>query len=120
MLHQSASHLLGASLPCPLDRGPELTFAEPSRSAFSTIDPAPASTSSPFASSLDVTKSTLSVPELQANLNNTSLSLFERYRAMFALRNDGRKEAVLALASGFGDESALFRYAPSLLSLELS
>lgn len=40
---------------------------------------------------------------------NTKLSLFERYRAMFALRNDGGKEAVLALATGFEDESSLFR-----------
>ena len=40
---------------------------------------------------------------------NPSLPLFDRYRAMFALRNDGGKEAVLALASGFDDDSALFR-----------
>lgn len=29
---------------------------------------------------------------------------------MFALRNDGSEQAVLALASGFNDESALFRH----------
>ncbi len=53
---------------------------------------------------------------------DTSLPLFERYRAMFGLRNragpmeDGRirpakesKEAVVALAEGFRDGSALFR-----------
>lgn len=38
-----------------------------------------------------------------------SLSLFERYRAMFALRNIGTKDAVLALATGFGGDSPLFR-----------
>lgn len=42
---------------------------------------------------------------------NRKLPLFERYRAMFALRDFGgaSREAVLALADGFGDESALFR-----------
>jgi deoxyhypusine monooxygenase len=53
---------------------------------------------------------------------DTNLPLFERYRAMFGLRNragptpDGRprsaqevKEAVEALAEGFKDSSALFR-----------
>ena len=41
---------------------------------------------------------------------DTSLTLFERYRAMFALRNRGNEEAVLALAQGFQDDSALFRH----------
>ncbi|KAK4052050.1 deoxyhypusine hydroxylase [Microbotryomycetes sp. JL201] len=76
--------------------------------AFNTIDPAPASTHSPLAAS--TAKSDLSVTELQKKLMDTSLPLFERYRAMFALRNDGSKEAVLALATGFEDESALFRH----------
>ena len=78
------------------------------RSQFATIDPAPASSHSPLATSSAV--SALSVPELEATLLDAKLSLFDRYRAMFALRNDGGKEAVLALARGFSDESALFRY----------
>lgn len=41
-----------------------------------------------------------SVPELRQALLNESLPLFERYRAMFALRNLGSEEAVLALAAG--------------------
>lgn len=80
-------------------------------SQFATIDPAPASSSShsPLAAANHTTKSVLPVTELQKTLMDPALSLFERYRAMFALRNDGGKEAVLALASGFEDESALFR-----------
>ena len=75
---------------------------------FPTIDPAPASLHSPLAANTQ--PSTQSVPELQATLMDTSLNLFERYRAMFALRNDGGREAVLALATGFDDASALFRH----------
>lgn len=41
-----------------------------------------------------------SVPELRLTLLNESLPLFERYRAMFALRNHGSEEAVLALGAG--------------------
>lgn len=67
---------------------------------FPTIDPAPASSTGPT-----------DVPSLRADLLNTKKPLFERYRAMFALRDYGgnSREAVLALAEGFGDESALFR-----------
>lgn len=41
-----------------------------------------------------------SVPELRSTLLDDSLPLFERYRAMFALRNLGNEEAVLALGDG--------------------
>lgn len=41
-----------------------------------------------------------SVSELRRVLLDQSLPLFERYRAMFALRNLGSKEAALALADG--------------------
>ena len=82
-------------------------------SQFATIDPAPASSHSPLATASTV--SALSVPDLEKTLLDNKLSLFERYRAMFALRNDGGKEAVLALARGFNDESALFRSVTSLL-----
>lgn len=43
-----------------------------------------------------------SVPELRMQLLDESLPLFERYRAMFALRNLGSEEAVLALGDGKG------------------
>ena len=49
------------------------------------------------------------VPNLRAQLLNKSLSLFERYRAMFALRDIGTPAAVDALADGFTDDSALFK-----------
>eukprot|EP00049_Salpingoeca_infusionum_P012335 m.225252 g.225252 ORF g.225252 m.225252 type:complete len:296 (+) comp15157_c2_seq15:290-1177(+) len=48
--------------------------------------------------------------ELKADLLNTDLSLFQRYRALFALRNDGSEEAVLAIVAGLDDTSALFRH----------
>ncbi|XP_054646615.1 deoxyhypusine hydroxylase isoform X2 [Dunckerocampus dactyliophorus] len=51
-----------------------------------------------------------SVPELRTTLLDESLPLFERYRAMFALRNLGSEEAVLALGDGLKCSSALFRH----------
>ncbi|KAI1891605.1 hypothetical protein AGOR_G00145510 [Albula goreensis] len=51
-----------------------------------------------------------SVQELRAQLLSESLPLFERYRAMFALRNLGTEEAVLALGDGLQCGSALFRH----------
>jgi hypothetical protein len=38
------------------------------------------------------------------------LPLFQRYRAMFTLRNIGDKEAIEALCAGFNDKSALFKH----------
>ncbi len=72
------------------------------KSSYSSVDPAP---------SLPSTNDTRSeVTKLTAELNNTALSLFNRYRAMFRLRDIGSPEAVYALASGFKDTSALFRH----------
>lgn len=51
-----------------------------------------------------------SVSELRENLLDESQSLFERYRAMFALRNVNSDEAVLALCDGLKCTSALFRH----------
>ena len=50
------------------------------------------------------------IESLRVALTNPALPLFERYRAMFALRNIGTDEAVDALASGFSDDSALFKF----------
>ncbi len=36
--------------------------------------------------------------------------MFERYRAMFALRNNGNEESILALCCGLKCKSALFRH----------
>lgn len=86
--------------------GPAHYIADTSSPDFPTIDPAPASSTGPT-----------DVPSLRADLLNTKKPLFERYRAMFALRDYGgnSREAVLALAEGFGDESALFRLVQSRL-----
>ncbi|XP_074524359.1 deoxyhypusine hydroxylase [Halichoeres trimaculatus] len=51
-----------------------------------------------------------SVSELRSALLDESLPLFERYRAMFALRNLGNEEAALALGDGLQCSSALFRH----------
>ncbi|KAM3620176.1 uncharacterized protein V6R79_019385 [Siganus canaliculatus] len=51
-----------------------------------------------------------SVSDLRSTLLDESLPLFERYRAMFALRNLGSEEAVLALGDGLQCSSALFRH----------
>lgn len=54
--------------------------------------------------------SSTDVPALRATLLDTKLPLFERYRAMFALRNIGTPAAVDALADGLADDSALFKH----------
>lgn len=69
-------------------------------SAFTSIDPAP-----PMA-----TDKESKVEKLQSILNDQEKPLFERYRAMFRLRDLGTDEACLALASGFSDPSALFKH----------
>ncbi|CAF0779562.1 unnamed protein product [Adineta ricciae] len=65
--------------------------------SFPTIDPAP-----PLAPK--------TIDELKEILLDEKRSLFERYRAMFALRNIGTDEAVLAICEGFRASSALFRH----------
>lgn len=66
---------------------------ENSKSVYCSVDPAPPATK------------TRSVKELGEQLMDTSLPLFERYRAMFALREIGNTEAVEALAKGLKDKS---------------
>ncbi|GAA6022725.1 hypothetical protein JCM8202_002751 [Rhodotorula sphaerocarpa] len=97
--------------------------AEPNQ--YPCIDPAPAASHSPLVASahsaaLAPASSDLSIADLERTLLDTQLSLFERYRAMFALRNDGSREAVLALAKGFDDESALFRHEIAFVFGQLS
>lgn len=50
------------------------------------------------------------VGKLREALLDEARPLFDRYRAMFALRNVGGKEAALALAEGLRCGSALFRH----------
>ncbi|KAG7514790.1 hypothetical protein JOB18_043138 [Solea senegalensis] len=67
------------------------------KNPYLSVDPAP-----PAASK--------SVSELRSVLLDDTLPLFERYRAMFALRNLGSEDAVLALGDGLQCSSALFRH----------
>jgi len=76
---------------------------------YTSIDPAPA-TSTLLASKAPADTSDATIAGLRAALLNTELPLFERYRAMFALRDIGTPAAVDALASGFTDDSALFKH----------
>ncbi|KAJ3017965.1 hypothetical protein HKX48_003252 [Thoreauomyces humboldtii] len=74
------------------------TVEKDQSSPYTSVDPAPP---------VEEHKTT---PELKAMLLNPELPLFKRYRAMFALRNRGDVESVLALAEGLDDDSALFRH----------
>ena len=87
-------------------------------SDFASIDPAP-----PLSSS----SKKASIPTLQKTLLDTSLPLFQRYRAMFTLRDLASPPdlptavpAVHALASGFQDPSALFRHEVAFVFGQLS
>lgn len=87
-------------------------------SDFASIDPAP-----PMAS----TASTPDIAALQKTLLDAAKPLFERYRAMFALRDlasppdaPTAERAVSALASGFVDKSALFRHEIAFVFGQLS
>lgn len=70
------------------------------KSLYTSIDPAP-----PMPQDQEA-----KVEKLQNILNDQAKPLFERYRAMFRLRDLGTDEAALALASGFDDPSALFKH----------
>ncbi|XP_072762343.1 deoxyhypusine hydroxylase [Anoplolepis gracilipes] len=64
---------------------------------YSSIDPAPP---------MEITN----VDVLKEILLDENKSLFDRYRAMFSLRNLGTKESILALTEGLKAGSALFRH----------
>ncbi|KAG9018094.1 deoxyhypusine hydroxylase [Tulasnella sp. 427] len=91
---------------------------------FTSIDPAPPSAAKSVSSGLlrGITshQQTSSVAQLRAQLLDTALPLFQRYRAMFALRNIGSSEAIDALADGFGDDSALFKHEIAFVFGQLS
>jgi len=67
------------------------------KNPYNSVDPAPAS------SETDVSK-------LREVLLNEDLDMFERYRAMFSLRNKGDQESVKVLGEGLKCSSALFRH----------
>ncbi|KAK3202776.1 hypothetical protein GRF29_154g755793 [Pseudopithomyces chartarum] len=88
------------------------------KSDFASIDPAPP---------LPQGQKAPSIPELEKNLLDTSLPLFKRYRAMFALRDLASPPdlptavpAVQSLARGFADPSALFRHEIAFVFGQLS
>ncbi|KAF1924300.1 deoxyhypusine hydroxylase [Didymella exigua CBS 183.55] len=88
------------------------------KSDFTSIDPAP-----PMPQSSDKP----SIAELENTLLDTKLPLFQRYRAMFALRDLSSPPdlptavpAVQALARGFDDPSALFRHEIAFVFGQLS
>jgi deoxyhypusine monooxygenase len=77
-------------------------------SDFASIDPAPP---------LPLSSKQPSIPDLESTLLDTTLALFQRYRAMFALRDLASPPdlptavpAVQSLARGLQDPSALFRH----------
>ncbi|KAG9244689.1 putative Deoxyhypusine hydroxylase [Calycina marina] len=85
------------------------------QSDFSSIDPAP-----PM-------ESTATIESLEHSLLDTTQPLFLRYRAMFGLRDlasppdlPTASQAVLALAKGFSDPSALFRHEIAFVFGQLS
>lgn len=67
---------------------------------FESVDPAPA----------DKKPSSKDIPKYQQILTDQNIPLFDRYKAMFSLRNNGSKAAVLALCTGLTDPSPLFRH----------
>lgn len=67
------------------------------KSPYMSVDPAPP------ADSLDI-------QSLKDTLLNEQASLFDRYRAMFSLRNLATPESILALSEGLKAGSALFRH----------
>ncbi|KAF4983071.1 hypothetical protein FZEAL_1439 [Fusarium zealandicum] len=87
-------------------------------SDFASIDPAPP---------MPESEKEVEVEELGRNLMDTGAPLFVRYRAMFALRDLASPPdlptavpAVLALAKGFADSSALFRHEIAFVFGQLS
>lgn len=87
-------------------------------SDFASVDPAPP---------LPETISASSIPDLEKVYLDSKLPLFQRYRAMFALRDLASPPdlptavpAVLALARGFADSSALFRHEVAFVFGQLS
>ena len=69
----------------------------PDVSEFGSVDPAPPSDG-------------LSVGKLRASLCDEEERMFQRMRALFALRNMGGKDAVEALAAAFESSSALLKH----------
>lgn len=83
-----------------MDRKEELARSREA-SGYTSTDPAPPQ---------DLAGAKPSVAQLRARLLDGKLPMFQRMRAVFALRNRGGPEAVEALAAAFADPSALLRH----------
>nr|MBE5726526.1 nero [Cucujiformia] len=68
-----------------------------SQSLYNSVDPAPPALST-------------NISELKGILIDDKASLFNRYRAMFALRNIGTEQAIAALGEALNYGSALFKH----------
>jgi|TARA_B100001250_G_scaffold136812_2_gene117143 deoxyhypusine monooxygenase len=74
-----------------------MTDDKPEVSEFESVDPAPPSQDS-------------DVPRLRASICDEDERMFQRMRALFALRNIGGRDSVEALAAAFSSESALLKH----------
>ena len=74
-----------------------MTEGIPERSEFDSVDPAPPS-------------SERSVADLRTILCNDNEKMFQRLRALFALRNIGGTDSVDALAAAYDSKSALLKH----------
>jgi len=70
---------------------------KPEISPFDSVDPAPPSQES-------------NITDLSNTLSNENEKMFQRMRALFALRNIGGHESVDALTNAFSSESALLKH----------
>lgn len=85
----------------------ELLARSREASGYTSTDPAPPQD---VVASATGSKAKPGVPQLRAHLLDRGLPMFQRMRAVFALRNRGGPEAVEALAAAFADPSALLRH----------
>ena len=74
-----------------------MTENKPERSEFDSVDPAPPSEDNKVAT-------------LRNTICNEDEKMFQRMRALFALRNIGGKDSVEALAAAFSSKSALLKH----------
>ncbi|KIJ54891.1 hypothetical protein M422DRAFT_221311 [Sphaerobolus stellatus SS14] len=91
---------------------------------FTSVDPAPPA---PLLVAPAKVTTLEQIEALRKTLTSKDVSLFERYRAMFALRNiagarrpETEKAAVEALAAGFSDDSELFKHEIAFVFGQLS
>ncbi len=95
-----SDHSLQGNLGAPVRK--QQLAASREASGYTSTDPAPPQ---------DLAKpGKLSVPDLRVRLLDRTLPMFQRMRAVFALRNRGGPAAVEALAAAFADPSALLRH----------